>query len=194
MLPLQLQAALLGGALSYIRWSNESISSAGTVKVQRPWRVSNNTEHIPSKKQPDEKACQTSRTAFYSSERVALSRRVLDGPWWKVAFESHRETRFWWRAAAGRPADIGGMSSAVNLANNIRDIPSDTEAGKITLAVRLGDQKSRLLFTTLLLLPTVYTIIIAFGSWAALAGLAYFPFGDFQEVWALSSRQQEDDQ
>ena len=71
---------------------------------------------------------------------------------------------------------VGGMSSAVNLANNIRDIPSDTEAGKITLAVRLGDQKSRLLFTALLLLPTVYTIIIAFGSWAALAGLAYFPF------------------
>ncbi len=71
---------------------------------------------------------------------------------------------------------IGGMSSAVNLANNIRDIPSDTEAGKITLAVRLGDKKSRNLFMWLLLLPVLLTIVIAFDSWLALAALAYFPF------------------
>ncbi len=71
---------------------------------------------------------------------------------------------------------IGGMSSAVNLANNIRDIPSDTEAGKITLAVRLGDKKSRNLFMWLLLIPVLLTIVIAFDSWLALAALAYFPF------------------
>lgn len=71
---------------------------------------------------------------------------------------------------------IGAMSSGVNLVNNIRDIPSDSETGKITLAVRLGNDKARLLFTVLLLLPFLLTIGIAFSSWLALAGLVYFPF------------------
>ena len=71
---------------------------------------------------------------------------------------------------------VGGMSAAVNLANNIRDIPSDSQTGKITLAVRLGDARSRLLFTVLLTLPVLYTILIAFGSWAALVALVYIPF------------------
>ena len=70
---------------------------------------------------------------------------------------------------------IGGMSAAVNLANNIRDIPSDEATGKITLAVRLGDKKSRTLFMTLLLLPVLLTVGLAFDSWAALASLLYFP-------------------
>lgn len=71
---------------------------------------------------------------------------------------------------------IGAMSSGVNLVNNIRDIPSDAEAGKVTLAVRLGDKNARLLFTGLLLLPFILTIAVAFDSWLALVGLVYFPF------------------
>ena len=34
----------------------------------------------------------------------------------------------------------GALSSAVLVANNLRDIPTDAESGKITLAVRLGDK------------------------------------------------------
>lgn len=71
---------------------------------------------------------------------------------------------------------VGAMSSAVNLANNIRDIPSDAATGKITLAVTLGNERARLLFTVLLLLPVLLTIGIAFDSWLALLGLVYFPF------------------
>ena len=37
----------------------------------------------------------------------------------------------------------GALSSAVLVANNLRDIPTDTESGKITLAVRLGDARTR---------------------------------------------------
>src|SRR5699024_7422894 len=74
------------------------------------------------------------------------------------------------------PIWVGGMSAAVNLANNIRDISSDAETGKITLAVRLGDSRSRLLFTVLLTLPVIYTILMAFGSWLALIALVYIPF------------------
>ncbi len=37
--------------------------------------------------------------------------------------------------------------------NNLRDIPTDTRAGKKTLAVRMGDRASRWYYTLLLLLP-----------------------------------------
>lgn len=37
----------------------------------------------------------------------------------------------------------GLVSTALLMANNVRDIPTDTEAGKKTLAVRLGDTKAR---------------------------------------------------
>ena len=45
---------------------------------------------------------------------------------------------------------IGSFSSAVLVANNLRDIPTDTESGKITLAVRLGDARTRTLHVILL--------------------------------------------
>src|SRR5699024_3481662 len=42
-----------------------------------------------------------------------------------------------WYAVVAAVA-VGSFSCAVNLTNNLRDIPSDAETGKITLAVRLG--------------------------------------------------------
>ena len=71
---------------------------------------------------------------------------------------------------------IGAMSAAVNLANNIRDIPSDAQTGKTTLAVRLGDAHSRQLFTALLVAPFILTIFAAFTAWPALFALVYAPF------------------
>ncbi len=37
--------------------------------------------------------------------------------------------------------------------NNLRDIPGDTESGKRTLAVRIGDSKTRILYTVLMTVP-----------------------------------------
>ncbi|WP_029411859.1 1,4-dihydroxy-2-naphthoate octaprenyltransferase, partial [Mycobacterium avium] len=41
---------------------------------------------------------------------------------------------------------VGALSSSVLVANNLRDIPTDARSGKITLAVRLGDARTRVLY------------------------------------------------
>ncbi|MGV0793860.1 1,4-dihydroxy-2-naphthoate polyprenyltransferase [Mycolicibacterium sp. XJ1819] len=70
---------------------------------------------------------------------------------------------------------MGAMSSAVLVANNLRDIPTDRESGKITLAVRLGDLRTRLLFQALLALAFVLTPVLAAATpWAAV-GLVALP-------------------
>lgn len=71
---------------------------------------------------------------------------------------------------------IGCFSSAVLVANNLRDIPTDTESGKVTLAVRLGDRRTRILFVVLLVVPFAVTVGIgAAATWWALFGLLALP-------------------
>lgn len=70
---------------------------------------------------------------------------------------------------------IGSMSSAVNLANNLRDIPTDATTGKITLAVRLGDFRTRIVWQILSIMPALASIFIAFWHPWALVGLLIVP-------------------
>lgn len=70
---------------------------------------------------------------------------------------------------------VGAISAAINLANNIRDIPTDTEAGKRTLAVMLGDVRARRLFTVLTLTPFVITVFIGAAYTPTLLALAALP-------------------
>nr|WP_167151617.1 1,4-dihydroxy-2-naphthoate polyprenyltransferase [Lysinibacter cavernae] len=58
---------------------------------------------------------------------------------------------------------IGLLAVATLLANNIRDIQTDTVAGKRTLSVRIGDRASRILYVVCMLLPFVGTVILAFA-------------------------------
>jgi 1,4-dihydroxy-2-naphthoate octaprenyltransferase len=70
---------------------------------------------------------------------------------------------------------IGALSSAVLVANNLRDIATDKPAGKITLAVRLGDARTRVLFQLLLALAGVLTFALMRATpWCA-AGLIAAP-------------------
>ncbi|OFJ50964.1 1,4-dihydroxy-2-naphthoate polyprenyltransferase [Mycolicibacterium grossiae] len=70
---------------------------------------------------------------------------------------------------------VGSLSSAVLVANNLRDIPTDREVGKITLAVRLGDARSRLLFQALVALTFVLTLVLLLATpWCAV-GLVALP-------------------
>ncbi len=74
-------------------------------------------------------------------------------------------------------AGTGSLSSAVLVANNLRDIPTDKEAGKITLAVRLGDSNTRLLYLGLLAVTLLMTVLLMIATpWSAV-GLIAAPLG-----------------
>jgi 1,4-dihydroxy-2-naphthoate octaprenyltransferase len=68
-------------------------------------------------------------------------------------------------------AAAGCYASAVLLINNIRDIATDTQAGKKTLAVRLGDRRSRVLFLVLIFIPLAINILLILIYPATLLGL-----------------------
>jgi 1,4-dihydroxy-2-naphthoate octaprenyltransferase len=52
--------------------------------------------------------------------------------------------------ALGASIPVGALATALLVVNNLRDIPTDTASGKRTMAVRLGDQDTRLLYLVLL--------------------------------------------
>jgi 1,4-dihydroxy-2-naphthoate octaprenyltransferase len=67
----------------------------------------------------------------------------------------------------------GALSSAVLVANNLRDIPTDKESGKITLAVRLGDARTRQLYQMLVALAFVLTLVLMLATpWCAVGFVA----------------------
>jgi 1,4-dihydroxy-2-naphthoate polyprenyltransferase len=77
-----------------------------------------------------------------------------------------------WPAFAGAVA-MGALACAVLVANNLRDIPTDTTAGKITLAVRLGDEGTRRFYLALLALAFLAVLsVLPRHPWAALALLS----------------------
>ena len=71
--------------------------------------------------------------------------QVQVAPWW-----------LWMCASA-----LGLLSVALLMANNIRDIPTDRESGKMTAAVRLGDRASRWVFAACAWVPV--GMIVALG-------------------------------
>jgi 1,4-dihydroxy-2-naphthoate octaprenyltransferase len=67
----------------------------------------------------------------------------------------------------------GCLSCALLVVNNLRDIPSDTTAGKRTLAVRLGDARTRALYVVLLGAAfALVAVAAAWRPWVLLALLA----------------------
>jgi 1,4-dihydroxy-2-naphthoate octaprenyltransferase len=62
---------------------------------------------------------------------------------------------------------VGSLSCAILVINNIRDRPKDEVVGKRTMAVRLGDRRSRGFYTFLVIAPYLFTA--GFGTpWVAL--------------------------
>lgn len=78
----------------------------------------------------------------------------------------------WLGVLAG--TSLGFIACALLVINNLRDIPGDTEVGKRTLAVRLGDAMTRRLYVALMLGAWTISGVIAFSyplvwiTWLAL--------------------------
>ncbi|WP_067815893.1 1,4-dihydroxy-2-naphthoate polyprenyltransferase [Nocardia inohanensis] len=79
-----------------------------------------------------------------------------------------------WAGLAGAVA-VGSFSSAVLVTNNLRDIPTDSVTGKTTLAVKLGDTRTRTLHLVLITVPFVMSLALVARTPWALAGLIALP-------------------
>ena len=70
---------------------------------------------------------------------------------------------------------IGLLAVALMLTNNLRDIPTDAVSGKRTLAVRLGERGTRLLYAAMLLMPFVLMVPVIVAHWPAALVLLALP-------------------
>ena len=69
---------------------------------------------------------------------------------------------------------VGALACAILVVNNLRDIPTDTLAGKRTLAVVLGADRTRGLYLLLVLAAAAACVAVAVSTtWWALLGLGF---------------------
>jgi 1,4-dihydroxy-2-naphthoate octaprenyltransferase len=71
--------------------------------------------------------------------------------------------------AVGAAIPVGLLATALLVINNLRDIPTDAEAGKRTLAVRLGDRTTRIVYVTMLV--DVFLLVVVLGVTARMPAL-----------------------
>ena len=68
---------------------------------------------------------------------------------------------------------VGALATGVLTVNNIRDIDTDSRAGKLTLPVRLGDRGARIYYGLLLLVAYAAPLAAIALGWLSVWGLAY---------------------
>ena len=75
-------------------------------------------------------------------------------------------------------AGAGALSCALLVANNLRDVPTDAQVGKRTLAVRLGDARTRRFFTALLAvgMGSPFVLLALGESMSPVYALCLLPF------------------
>ena len=79
----------------------------------------------------------------------------------------------WLAVAAAIP--VGLLACALLVINNLRDIPTDQVAGKRTLAVVLGDQRTRVVYAGCVLAPFAVAAAMALAAPLTLITLAAVP-------------------
>jgi len=79
---------------------------------------------------------------------------------------------------------VGALAVAILNVNNLRDIHTDRQAGKRTVAVRLGERRTRWEFATMLIVAGAAPIIFWIAgwlNWACVLTILWWPFG--AELW-----------
>ena len=66
---------------------------------------------------------------------------------------------------------VGLLSCALLVVNNLRDIPGDTQANKKTLAVRLGDSKTRQMYVAMFAVVSILLIGLSISDSSVLISL-----------------------
>lgn len=90
-------------------------------------------------------------------------------------------TTFTQSGALTLPALLGAVGTgligcALLMANNVRDIPTDTEVGKITLAVRLGEHNARLSYVLMLAVAILLPLLVTSTfPWMWLVLITFLP-------------------
>jgi 1,4-dihydroxy-2-naphthoate polyprenyltransferase len=94
-----------------------------------------------------------------------------------VVGTTYVQTETWLLPALYAAVGVGAIACAILVANNLRDIPTDAVAGKRTLAVVLGDARTRGLFVMLLVAAVVALVGVALETspWALLGLVALLP-------------------
>jgi len=72
---------------------------------------------------------------------------------------------------------VGSLACAILVANNLRDLPTDAASGKRTLAVHLGDGRTRDLFAMLHGAAFAFVVVtgVTLDTWWVLGGLIALP-------------------
>ena len=70
---------------------------------------------------------------------------------------------------------VGALACALLVINNLRDIPTDREVGKKTLAVRLGDRRTRWFYVALIAAAFTLSVVGAVWRPPVLLGLVAVP-------------------
>ena len=80
---------------------------------------------------------------------------------------------FEWAALAAAVA-VGSLTCAVLVVNNLRDVPTDAQSGKRTLAVRIGVARTRTLYLALVYAAVAAVVALAaLTTWWALVALGF---------------------
>ena len=85
----------------------------------------------------------------------------------------HLERVPWLAVAASVP--VGLLACAILLVNNLRDVDSDRDVGKRTLAVRVGKARARMLYRTTIVLSVLTVVTLAPTAPGAYLALAAAP-------------------
>jgi 1,4-dihydroxy-2-naphthoate octaprenyltransferase len=77
--------------------------------------------------------------------------------------------------AVGAAVPVGLLACAILLVNNLRDVDSDREVGKRTLAVRVGKARTRVLYRASIVLSLLMLVVLAPSAPGALFAIAAAP-------------------